>query len=88
MAEQARLDHFAFTITRHEVEPLAERIWQVRRQFTTDDASYIALAEALSAPLFTCDAELAAPGHAAEETRLLAVGLALPVPRLGRWRRL
>ena len=27
-AEQARRDHFAFTITRHEVNPLAERIWR------------------------------------------------------------
>ncbi len=66
VAEQARLDHFAFTITRHDLEPLAERIWQLRHQFTTYDASYIALAEALSAPLFTCDAKLATHGHAAE----------------------
>ncbi len=66
LAEQARHDHFAFTITRHDAEPLAERIWQLRPQFTTYDASYIALAEALAAPLYTCDAKLAASGHAAE----------------------
>ena len=62
-AEQARLDYFAFTITRHETAPLADRIWQLRHQFTSYDASYLALAEALQAPLYTCDAKLAAHGH-------------------------
>ncbi len=65
-AEQARHDHFAFAIARHDAEPLAERIWQLRHQFTTYDASYLALAEALAAPLYTCDAKLAASGHAGE----------------------
>ena len=65
MAEQARQDHFDFTITRHDVEPLAERIWQLRHQFTTYDASYIAPVEALAAPLYTSDATLATHGHAA-----------------------
>jgi predicted nucleic acid-binding protein len=66
VAEQARLDHFAFTITRHETAPLSERIWQLRHQFTSYDASYIALAEALQAPLYTCDAKLATRGHDAQ----------------------
>lgn len=65
-AEQARRDHFAFTITRHETAPLAERIWQLRHQFTSYDAGYLALAEALQAPLWTCDAKLATSGHDAE----------------------
>lgn len=65
-ADQARLDHFAFTITRHETEPLADRIWQLRHQFTSYDASYLALSEALQAPLYTCDAKLAARGHNAK----------------------
>ena len=65
-AEQARMDHFAFTITRHETAPMAERIWQLRHQFTSYDASYVALAEALHAPLWTCDAKLATNGHDAE----------------------
>lgn len=65
-ADQARLDHFAFTITRHETAPLAERIWQLRHQFTSYDASYLALAEALGAPLYTCDAKLATRGHNAQ----------------------
>ena len=66
VAEQARRDHFAFTITRHETAPLAERVWQLRHQFTSYDASYLALAEALQAPLWTCDAKLATNGHNAE----------------------
>lgn len=66
VAEQARNDHFAFTITRHGLEPFAERIWRLRHQFTAHDASYLALAEALAIPLYTCDAKLAASGHTAE----------------------
>ena len=65
-AEQARLDHFAFTTTRHETAPLSERIWQLRHQFTSYDASYLSLAEALQAPLYTCDAKLATRGHNAQ----------------------
>ena len=61
-AEQALRDYFDFTIVRHESEPLADRIWQLRHQFTSYDASYLALAEALSAPLHTCDAKLTGSG--------------------------
>lgn len=63
-AEQARADHFAFGIIRHEVEPLAERVWGLRHQFSAYEATYLALAEALDAPLHTCDSKLAT-GHAA-----------------------
>jgi len=65
-AEQARSDHFAFSITRHEARPLAERIWHLRHQCTSYDACYLALAEALEVPLYTCDAKLASAGHDAE----------------------
>lgn len=65
VAERAQRDHFAFTISRHDVEPLAQRIWQLRHQFTTYDACYLALAEGLDAPLYTCDAKLATAGHSA-----------------------
>ena len=65
-AIRAREDHFAFAITRHETVPLAERIWQLRHQFTSYGATYLALAEALQVPLFTCDAKLATGGHNAE----------------------
>lgn len=65
-AVRAREDHFAFTITRHETAPLAERIWELRHQFASYDASYLALAEALRTPILTCDAKLAAKGHNAD----------------------
>lgn len=65
-ADVAIQDHFALTITRHELHPLADRIWQLRHQHTSYDANYLALAEALNVPLFTCDAKLAVVGHDAE----------------------
>jgi predicted nucleic acid-binding protein len=64
-AERARRDHFAFDITRHEMLPLAERVWRLRHQFTSYDACYLALAEALEVPLLTCDSKLDTAGHRA-----------------------
>lgn len=71
VAQQARLDHFAFRITRHGLDPHAERVWQLRHRFTAYDASYVALAEALDVPLYACDSKLASDGHTAE-VRLVA----------------
>ena len=65
-AELARHDLFAFTITRHDTQPLADRVWSLRHQFTSFDGCYLALAEALGVPLYTCDAKLAAAGHGAD----------------------
>ncbi len=65
-ADEARRHHFSLNITRHEAQPLSERVWELRPQYTAHDASYLALAEALDAPLYTCDRKLAAPGHTAE----------------------
>jgi predicted nucleic acid-binding protein len=48
----------------YEHEPLLGRIWQLRDNLTAYDASYVALAEALDAPLLTFDEKLAnAPGN-------------------------
>ncbi|MFN8098539.1 MAG: type II toxin-antitoxin system VapC family toxin [Dermatophilaceae bacterium] len=66
-AEEARIEHFSFGIVRHGIEPIAGRVWELRRQFTAYDAVYLALAEALDAPLHTCDAKLAS-GHSAKVT--------------------
>lgn len=42
---------------------LLPRVWELRDNLTTYDASYVALAEALDAPLLTADAKLAqSPG--------------------------
>ena len=65
-AEDARHDHFDFTVARHPIEPLADRVWELRHQFTSYDACYLALAEAVDAPLFTCDAKLDSDGHDAD----------------------
>lgn len=64
-AAAARDNLFALELVRHELGPLAERVWELSHQFAANDAAYLALAEALRAPLHTCDAMLATPGHAA-----------------------
>lgn len=65
-AEQAIADYGNFRINRYSHQPFLLRIWQLRGNCTAYDAAYIALAEALAAPLVTCDRRLAtAPGHRA-----------------------
>ena len=50
-------------ITRHPVFGVLDRVWQLRDNLSADDASYVALAEALDCPLVTADARLTrAPG--------------------------
>ena len=44
---------------RYPHAPLLERIWNLRGNLTLYDAAYIALAEALDAPLVTTDTRLA-----------------------------
>ncbi|MGI8730651.1 MAG: type II toxin-antitoxin system VapC family toxin [Solirubrobacteraceae bacterium] len=62
-AQDARADFADLLIVRHPHAPLADRIWALRENLTAYDATYVALAEALEAPLVTCDARLAgAPG--------------------------
>ncbi|MDQ3568103.1 MAG: type II toxin-antitoxin system VapC family toxin [Actinomycetota bacterium] len=46
-------------ITRYPHTSLIERIWELRHNLTAYDATYIALAETLEAPLVTTDARLA-----------------------------
>ena len=55
-----------FPLNRYPHEFLLPRIWDLRQNLTAYDAVYVALAEALDAPLLTCDRRLAtAPGHQA-----------------------
>jgi len=43
------------------------RIWELRESVTAYDATYVSLAEALDAPLLTCDGKLArSHGHRAK----------------------
>lgn len=54
-------------ITRYPHEQFIERIWQLRNNVTAYDAAYVALSEALDAPLVTTDRRLGnASGHHAQ----------------------
>jgi predicted nucleic acid-binding protein len=54
-------------LTRHGHTAYIARIWELRTAMTAYDAAYIALAEGLSAVLFTCDGRLArSHGHRAQ----------------------
>ena len=51
-------------MARYPHTPLLGRIWDLRENLTAYDAAYVALAEALAAPLVTMDERLArAPGN-------------------------
>ena len=61
------LDVDAMPIARYPHSPLLPRAWELRHNLTIYDGVYVALAEALGAPLVSCDAALAgAPGIQAE----------------------
>jgi predicted nucleic acid-binding protein len=63
---QALDDLADFPLFRYPHEVLLPRIWELRANVTAYDAAYLALAEALPAPLVTRDRRLAsAPGHRA-----------------------
>jgi predicted nucleic acid-binding protein len=63
-ASQALADYLDFPLIRYSHEVFALRIWELRHNLTAYDGAYVALAEALSAPLITCDRKLAAAtGH-------------------------
>jgi predicted nucleic acid-binding protein len=68
-AERGRLaldDLADFPLRRYPHDFLLSRIWSLRNNLTAYDAAYVALAEALDAPLLTRDRRLAAaPGHVA-----------------------
>ena len=51
-------------LARYSHAPLVARIWELRENLTSYDASYVALAEVLDAPLVTTDGKLGrACGH-------------------------
>jgi predicted nucleic acid-binding protein len=66
-AEEALADLMAMQLERVSHRFLAERAWHLRENLSFYDGLYVALAEALDAPLLTSDARLAkAPGTLAE----------------------
>jgi predicted nucleic acid-binding protein len=65
-AEEAIEDLSALRIMRYPPVLLLNRIWRLRQNLSAYDAAYVALAEALNAPIITRDQRLAAaPGHSA-----------------------
>lgn len=66
-AERGRMaltDLADLPLHRYPHDFLLQRVWELRNNFTAYDAMYVALAEALDAPLLTRDKRLAAsPGH-------------------------
>ena len=65
-AAEAIADLADLGLHRHSHVDLLTRAWKLRENITAYDAVYVALAEALEAPIVTCDAPLAkAPGHRA-----------------------
>ena len=62
-AEEALLDYLDLPLTRHGHQALLPRILALRANFTAYDASYVALAERLEAPILTADRRLARACH-------------------------
>lgn len=59
-------DLLSLPLQRHPHDWLLPRVWELRHNLTASDAVYVALAEALDAPLVTRDRRLAgSPGHQA-----------------------
>ena len=63
-AEEAVGDLTDLDLRRHSHMHFLGRAWELRDNLTAYDAMYVALAEAIDAPLVTCDGPLGAtPGH-------------------------
>jgi predicted nucleic acid-binding protein len=62
-AADARTDFDELALTRYPHWTLSDRVWELRHNLTAYDATFVALAEALEAPLVTCDTRLPAAPH-------------------------
>jgi len=65
-ALEALDDYAGLLVERSAHGDLLRRVWELRDSMTAYDGAYVALAEALDAPLLTCDGRLArSQGHRA-----------------------
>ena len=65
-AHEALDDYAGLLVERSAHRELLRRVWELRETMTVYDGAYVALAEALDAPLLTCDGRLArSHGHSA-----------------------
>jgi predicted nucleic acid-binding protein len=60
VAALAHRDLVAMPVTVFPFEPLSDRVWELHPGVTAYNAAYVALAEALGAPLWTLDKKLVA----------------------------
>jgi predicted nucleic acid-binding protein len=68
-AAEAIADLAELPLERYAAQPLLARIWELRHNLSAYDATYVALAEALEAPLLTSDRRLLdLPGPASPAT--------------------
>lgn len=72
-AADARSDLADLSLVRYAHHPLADRMWELRRNLSAYDAAFVALAEALGVPLVTCDRRLARSGGHQALIELFAV---------------
>jgi predicted nucleic acid-binding protein len=61
-AQEALEDWGDLRLARYPTWPFLERMWALRENLSAFDAAYVALAEALDAPLITMDRRLARTG--------------------------
>lgn len=57
-ADEARRSLISLALELFPFEPFADRVWELRGKWTSYDAWYVALAEALQVPLATLDRRL------------------------------
>jgi predicted nucleic acid-binding protein len=69
-AAEAIQDYRDLPLRLHFHRPLLERIWELRHNFNSYDAAYVALAERLNAELLTADERLARSVHTHTAVRL------------------